>query len=163
MERLAGKVAIVTGGARGMGEATVRLFVEHGARVVIGDVLEEEGRTLEKELGDAACFLRMDVSSPEVWTKAVARALEFGPYNVLVHNAAILTAIREGETGARRDIVVLTAGAALWAGAAVADLAEGVVAASESLESGAARAKLAALVRATQECESRALQESGAG
>lgn len=92
--------------------------------------------------------------------RAVAADLAGGD---AVHNAAILTAILEGETGARRDIVVLNAGAALWAGAAVADLAEGVVAASESLESGAARAKLAALVRATQECESRALQESGAG
>ena len=90
MERLAGKVAIVTGGARGMGEATVRLFAEHGARVVIGDVLEEEGRALEKELGGSACFLPMDVSSPEAWEKAVARALEWGPYNVLVNNAAIL-------------------------------------------------------------------------
>ncbi len=90
MERLEGKVAIVTGGARGMGESTVRLFVEHGARVVIGDVLEEEGRALEKELGGSACFVPMDVSSPEAWERAVARALEFGPYNVLVNNAAIL-------------------------------------------------------------------------
>jgi 3alpha(or 20beta)-hydroxysteroid dehydrogenase len=90
MERLAGKVAIVTGGARGMGEATVRLFVEHGARVLIGDLLEKEGQALADGLGDRAVFMRMDVSSPEDWERAVARAGELGPYNVLVNNAAML-------------------------------------------------------------------------
>ena len=54
MGRLSGKVAIVTGGARGLGEATVRSFVSEGARVVFGDILDEEGEALSKELGDAA-------------------------------------------------------------------------------------------------------------
>jgi 3alpha(or 20beta)-hydroxysteroid dehydrogenase len=90
MGRLTGKVAIVTGGAKGMGEATVRLFVEHGARVVIGDLLEEVGQALADELGENAIFLRMDVSKEADWEQAVARAQELGPLNVLVNNAAIL-------------------------------------------------------------------------
>jgi 3alpha(or 20beta)-hydroxysteroid dehydrogenase len=90
MGRLTGKVAIVTGGARGMGEATVRLFVEHGAKVVIGDLLEDVGQALADELGENATFMRMDVSKEADWEQAVARAQEFGPLNVLVNNAAIL-------------------------------------------------------------------------
>ena len=90
MSRLAGKVAIVTGGARGMGEATVRLFVENGAKVVIGDVLDEDGQALADELGDAADFVHMDVSQQQDWDNAIARAQSFGDYNVLVNNAAIL-------------------------------------------------------------------------
>ncbi len=90
MGRLDGKVAIVTGGARGMGEATVRLMVGEGAKVVIGDLLKTEGQALAEELGDAASFLRMDVSQEADWAKAVAEAQEFGPLNVLVNNAAIL-------------------------------------------------------------------------
>ena len=89
-KRLEGKVAIVTGGARGMGEATVRLFVEHGAKVLFGDVLQEEGQALANEIGDSARFLHMDVSKQEDWDAAVAAAQEFGPLNVLVNNAAIL-------------------------------------------------------------------------
>lgn len=90
MQRLAGKVAIVTGGAGGMGAATVRLFVEHGARVIIGDIAETAGQALAEELGDAALFCRMDVTEEADWTRAVGLALEFGPVNVLVNNAAVL-------------------------------------------------------------------------
>lgn len=90
MSRMEGKVAIVTGGARGMGEETVRLFVENGAKVLIGDLLEEPGKALAEELGDAARFLRMDVSKQEDWDAAVAAAQEFGPLNVLVNNAGIV-------------------------------------------------------------------------
>ena len=90
MGRLTGKVAIVTGGARGMGEATVRLFVEHGAKVVIGDLLEDVGQALADELGENAIFMRMDVSKEADWEQAVALAQELGPLNVLVNNAAIL-------------------------------------------------------------------------
>ena len=67
MSRLAGKTAIVTGGANGMGEATVRLFVEHGAKVVIGDIQDEAGQALADELGDAAVFVHMDVSQEADW------------------------------------------------------------------------------------------------
>ena len=90
MKRLQGKVAIVTGGAQGMGEATVRLFVENGAQVVFGDLLVEQGQALAAELGDHARFLEMDVSKAADWDKAVAAAHEFGPLNVLVNNAGIV-------------------------------------------------------------------------
>ena len=90
MQRLEGKVAIVTGGAKGMGEATVRLFVEHGARVVIGDIAEDQGRALADELGDAAVFCRMDVTTEEDWATAVATAESLGPLNVLVNNAGMV-------------------------------------------------------------------------
>ena len=90
MSRLAGKTAIVTGGANGMGAATVRLFVEHGAKVIIGDVQEEAGQQLAEELGDAAQFVRLDVSSEQDWNDAVTAAQALGTYNVLVNNAAVL-------------------------------------------------------------------------
>ena len=90
MGRLDGKVAIVTGAARGMGEATARAFVAEGARVLVADVLEEEGRALTAELGEAARFCRLDVSSEESWAAALTAAeSSLGPVNVLVNNAAI--------------------------------------------------------------------------
>lgn len=92
MGRLAGKVAIVTGGARGMGAATCRLFVEEGARVVIGDVLDAEGEALARELGDAARFVRLDVADEASWARVAEAAVEqFGRIDVLVNNAAVLT------------------------------------------------------------------------
>jgi 3alpha(or 20beta)-hydroxysteroid dehydrogenase len=90
MGRLDGKVAIVTGGARGMGEATVRLFVEEGAKVLVGDVLDDVGQALADELGNSARFLHMDVSQQDDWDQAVAAAGELGPLNVLVNNAGIV-------------------------------------------------------------------------
>lgn len=90
MGRLDGKVAIVTGGARGLGESTVRRFVEEGARVVLGDVLEDEGRALASELGDAARFVPMDVAEQSAWDRAVAAAEQLGPLSVLVNNAAVV-------------------------------------------------------------------------
>ncbi len=90
MGRLDGKVAIVTGGARGQGEAEVRLFVAEGAKVVISDVLVEAAQALAAELGNAAVFTRHDVSSEEEWANAVALAQErFGGFDVLVNNAGI--------------------------------------------------------------------------
>ncbi|MFC9977275.1 glucose 1-dehydrogenase [Spirillospora sp. NPDC127200] len=91
MGRLDGKVALVTGGARGMGKAHVRRFVDEGAKVVFGDVLEEEGAKLAADLGDAARFVRMDVTAPADWERAVGTAVEaFGGLHVLVNNAGIL-------------------------------------------------------------------------
>ncbi|MBA9007038.1 MULTISPECIES: glucose 1-dehydrogenase [Thermomonospora] len=91
MGQLDGKVAIITGGARGMGRSHVRRFVAEGASVVFGDVLEEEGAKLAADLGDAARFVRMDVTSPEDWQNAVRTAVEaFGKLDVLVNNAGII-------------------------------------------------------------------------
>lgn len=88
--RLAGKVAIVTGGARGMGEATVRIMVEEGAKVLIADILQEPGQALADELGDAAQFFSLDVTKSEQWAEAVAVANSMGKLQVLVNNAAIV-------------------------------------------------------------------------
>ncbi|MFI6483988.1 glucose 1-dehydrogenase [Nonomuraea sp. NPDC050663] len=89
MGLLDGKVALITGGARGMGESHVRLFLEEGAQVVFGDVLEEEGKALAAETG--ATFVRQDVTRPEEWARAVDTVLEtYGKLNILVNNAGIL-------------------------------------------------------------------------
>lgn len=91
MARLDGKVAIVTGGAQGQGAAICRGFVAEGARVVVADVAVEEGEVLAKELGDAALFVRHDVTSEDDWAATVAAAEDaFGRIDVLVNNAGIL-------------------------------------------------------------------------
>ncbi|MFE9100385.1 glucose 1-dehydrogenase [Actinomadura geliboluensis] len=91
MGQLDGKVALITGGARGMGKSHVRRFLDEGAKVVFGDVLEEEGAKLAADLGDAARFVRMDVTSPDDWRTAVETATSaFGALNVLVNNAGII-------------------------------------------------------------------------
>ena len=91
MARLQGKVAIVTGGARGMGEATSRLFVEEGAKVVIADVLDQEGAKLADELKGNAIFVHHDVTDEDSWNNVIAQAkTAFGSIDVLVNNAGIL-------------------------------------------------------------------------
>src|SRR6266540_2182139 len=91
MARMQGKVALISGGARGIGEAAVRRFVAEGARVVIADVLTEAGQALAGELGPAARFVACDVTAADDWTRAVDTAeAAFGPVSVLVNNAAIL-------------------------------------------------------------------------
>lgn len=90
MSRLAGKTVIITGAARGMGAVTAQLFVENGANVVIGDILEKEGRELAEKLGSKARFAKLDVTSESDWQNAVAVAESMGPLNVLVNNAGIL-------------------------------------------------------------------------
>jgi 3alpha(or 20beta)-hydroxysteroid dehydrogenase len=91
MGQLDGKVALITGGARGMGKAHVRRFLDEGAKVVFGDVLEEEGAKLAADLGDGVRFVRMDVSKEEDWQRAAETATDaFGTLNVLVNNAGIL-------------------------------------------------------------------------
>ena len=92
--RLAGKVALITGGARGQGAAEARLFAREGAGVVIADVREEEGRQVEAEIAEAggrAIFVTLDVSSDEDWQRAISATLQqFGRVDILVNNAAIL-------------------------------------------------------------------------
>jgi 3alpha(or 20beta)-hydroxysteroid dehydrogenase len=90
MGQLEGKVAIVTGAAQGMGACEARRMVEEGARVVLGDVQEEAGRAVAKEIGAAAHFVRQDVSRESDWDAVIAAALErFGRLDALVNNAAI--------------------------------------------------------------------------
>ena len=89
MDRLKGKVILISGGARGQGAAEARLFAAEGARVVIGDVLEPEGRQLASELGNAAAFVRQDVMQERDWETAVNVAENMGGLHGLVNNAGI--------------------------------------------------------------------------
>jgi 3alpha(or 20beta)-hydroxysteroid dehydrogenase len=89
MNRLAGKVILISGGARGQGAAEARLAVAEGARVVIGDLLEAEGRQLAEELGSAAVFLRQDVTQEGDWARAIDAAEKLGGLHGLVNNAGI--------------------------------------------------------------------------
>ena len=93
MGRLDGKVALITGGARGMGKSHVRHFVAEGARVVFGDVRDDQGRYVAAGLGERSCrYTHHDVTSEEDWAAAVALAVEaFGQLDVLVNNAGILS------------------------------------------------------------------------
>lgn len=90
-ERLAGKVALISGGARGMGASHVRTFVAEGAKVVFGDILDDEGKAVAADLGDAVRYVHLDVTKPDDWDGAVATALgEYGHLDVLVNNAGII-------------------------------------------------------------------------
>jgi 3alpha(or 20beta)-hydroxysteroid dehydrogenase len=92
MGRLDGKVALVTGGARGMGKSHARHFVAEGAQVVLGDVLDDRGRHVAEGLGEKSCrYVHHDVTSEAGWAAAVALALDaFGKLDVLVNNAGVL-------------------------------------------------------------------------
>ena len=91
--RLEGKVALISGGARGLGAAEARLMASEGARVAIGDLREDQGQTLVREIGEHggdAMFVRLDVTSEDNWTGAVQAVVDrFGKMNVLVNNAGI--------------------------------------------------------------------------
>jgi NAD(P)-dependent dehydrogenase (short-subunit alcohol dehydrogenase family) len=89
-DELVGKVAVVTGGASGIGRATVERFVAEGARVVIADVNDEQGRDLASSLGDAAAFLHVDVAAADDVQSAVDFAVEhFGGLHIMFNNAGI--------------------------------------------------------------------------
>jgi 3alpha(or 20beta)-hydroxysteroid dehydrogenase len=86
-----GKVALVSGGAKGQGEAEARAFVAEGAAVVVGDVLDERGRAAAAGLGDRGAYVHLDVTRPDEWQAAVSTAGErFGRLDVLVNNAGII-------------------------------------------------------------------------
>ena len=95
--RLEGKVVLITGAARGQGEYEAKLFAREGAKVVVTDVLEEEGSRVGAEIGEAggeALFARLDVSRESDWKDVVELAVsKFGLLNVLVNNAAIYSAV----------------------------------------------------------------------
>ena len=91
--RLAGKVALISGGAGGMGQSEAMVFAREGAKVVIGDILEAEGRATAEKIvaeGGQARFVKLDVTSEPEWQAAVTAAVSsFGKLDVLVNNAGI--------------------------------------------------------------------------
>jgi 3alpha(or 20beta)-hydroxysteroid dehydrogenase len=91
LRRFDGKVAIVTGGAKGIGAATVRRLVDEGARVVITDVLDDRGNALSAELGPPTAYCHLDVTDEAQWREAVEFThATFGPPGVLVSNAGVM-------------------------------------------------------------------------
>lgn len=115
MARLAGKVAVVTGGASGIGEGSVLRFVEEGARVVVADVQEDLGRELVARLGDVARFVRTDVTVEDDISRAVDEAVSsFGRLDVMFNNAGIVGAVgrvAETDTGQwDRTVAILMRG-----------------------------------------------------
>ena len=89
--RLEGKVCIITGAARGMGEATARLFAAEGAKVALGDVMTAEGEAVAKDIGGDAFFKKLDVSSDKNWEEYVGDVRDkFGTIDVLVNNAGLV-------------------------------------------------------------------------
>lgn len=105
---LAGRVALVTGGAGGIGGATVRALHGAGARLVVADVNDRKGEALAAELGDSASYVHLDVADEKSWNAAVRHAVEeFGPVDVLVNNAGIAnTAPIESFTTAKWNAVI---------------------------------------------------------
>ena len=109
MGKLDGKVAIISGGARGQGAAEARLFAEEGAKVVLGDILDEQGQKVEaeiNELGGDALYVHLDVTNEADWERAVAAAVSsYGKLDILVNNAAIVIqkAAIEDRTGDEWD------------------------------------------------------------
>jgi len=94
MGRLDGKVAVISGGAKGQGAEEARLFAHEGAKVIIGDILDSDGIQIESEIaeqGGEAKFVHLDVSSEEDWIEAVDLSMsEYGRLDILVNNAGIL-------------------------------------------------------------------------
>ena len=90
-DRLAGKVAIITGASRGVGLADAQLMAAEGARVIMTDINSEAGEKAAAAIGDAAQFIKLDVSSEQGWKDLIATVEEkYGQLNILVNNAAIL-------------------------------------------------------------------------
>ncbi len=91
MGRVDGKVVLISGGAQGMGAAHAKMLVGEGAKVVVGDILDDKGEALAAELGDAVRYVHLDVTQADQWEAAVDTAVEaFGLLNVLVNNAGIV-------------------------------------------------------------------------
>ncbi len=93
--RLEGKLAIVTGGARGIGEAIVRRFVAEGARVIVADIREDLGKALVDEIGERLSFVAADVTSEAAWERLIAAADALGGLDILVNNAGGALGLRD--------------------------------------------------------------------
>jgi 3alpha(or 20beta)-hydroxysteroid dehydrogenase len=92
MARFDGTVALISGGARGMGASHVRGLVAEGAKVIFGDILDDDGKHLEEDLGDSAHFIHLDVTKDDDWKDAVeAGEKAYGPISLLVNNAGIVS------------------------------------------------------------------------
>lgn len=92
MGRFDETIALISGGARGMGAEHARGLIAEGAKVVIGDILDDEGKTLADELGESCLYVHLDVTEDVDWEEAVAVAeRQFGPVNLLVNNAGIVS------------------------------------------------------------------------
>lgn len=109
--RLENKVALISGGARGMGAVEAKLFAKEGAKVIIGDMLEDEGRKVEAEINEAGgecVFVPLDVTNEDAWQRAVNEAVSrFGKLDILVNNAGIYRAHDVLETSsAEWDLVM---------------------------------------------------------
>src|SRR2546430_14705367 len=102
MNRLDGKVALISGAARGIGAETARLMVDAGAKVAIGDVLDERGRETARALGEAAFYVHLDVTSEADWQAAIDAVLRrWGRLDILVNNAGLF--LGKGIGAATRD------------------------------------------------------------
>ncbi|MBG6120089.1 MULTISPECIES: SDR family NAD(P)-dependent oxidoreductase [unclassified Sphingobium] len=127
MGRLSGKAAIVTGGAQGMGLATVRLFAREGAQVVLADVQEDKGRAAAEASEGDVLFVKLDVTSEEDWARGVAEAsARFGGVDVLVNNAAIARSVaiaQENKAGLEHCLAVNAVGPFLGIQAVMATMA----------------------------------------
>lgn len=108
MQRLKGKVALVTGGASGIGAGIVKRFIAEGAKVLVTDVNEDLGKSSVQAYGDSAQFLRQDVSSRDDWAKAMhAVEAQFGGLDILVNNAGVLFfAPFEGYSDAQIEMLI---------------------------------------------------------
>jgi NAD(P)-dependent dehydrogenase (short-subunit alcohol dehydrogenase family) len=103
--RLEGKVALISGGARGMGAAEAKLFAQEGAKVAIGDILDDEGRKTEAEINESGgdcIFVHLDVTNESDWKDAVSAAVsQFGKLDILVNNAGVLLRGKLEETSSQ--------------------------------------------------------------
>ena len=101
--RLEGKVALISGGARGMGAEEARIFAREGAKVIIGDISEEDGKAVEAQISEAggqALFVRLDVTEESEWANAVEQAVShYRKLDVLVNNAGISSRAFTNDTG----------------------------------------------------------------
>jgi 3alpha(or 20beta)-hydroxysteroid dehydrogenase len=110
LQRLQGKVALVTGGAQGIGEAIARKMLEHGAAVVIADIQHEKGAALARSLGDAAHFLPLDVTDPDSWSACIEGIVaQHGGIDILINNAGDGTGgpIEHQDVARHRAVVAL--------------------------------------------------------